>query len=137
MENIELQVLKIQTLKEEMNKFEADPDDYIKEYDEMLDECYGDFMGSYSASYTLSQVDPTAYRCGLLDYVDSLGISYPSEWDDELEDLISELNDMIDDEIKILEGELESLGEDIDATDEIIFYKNQIEYLEGIRNEYC
>ena len=137
MENIELQVLKIQTLKEEMNKFEVDPDDYIKEYDEMLDECYEDFMRNYSASYTLSQVDQTAYRCGLLDYVDSLDISYPSKWDDELEDLISELNDMIDDEIKILEDELESLGEDIDATDEIIFYKNQIEYLEGIRNEYC
>ena len=136
MENIELQVLKIQTLKEEMNKFEVDPDDYISQYDEMLDECYEDFMGSYSASYTLSQVDPIAYRCGLLDYVDNLGVSYPSEWDNELEDLISELNDMIDDEIKILEDELESLGEDIDSVGDD-FYKNQIEYLEGIRNEYC
>lgn len=135
MENIELQVLKIQTLKEEMNKFEADPDDYISQYNEMLNECYEDFMGNYSTSYTLSQVDPIAYRCGLLDYVDSLEVSYPSEWDDELEDLISELNDMIDDEIKILEDELESLGEDITSTDDD-FCKNEIEYLENIRKEY-
>lgn len=137
MKNIDLQITKIETLKEEIRGFEVNPDDYIEQYEEMLDECYGNFMGIYSASYTLKCVDVTAYRCGLLDYVDSLDISYPSEWDDELQELIDELHDMIDEEIEVLEGELEVLDNAEDAIDEITFYKNQIEYLEGVRNEYC
>lgn len=45
------------------------------DYDEMLDEVYGevDICGySYSASYALRNLDPTAYRCGMNDYYDSL-----------------------------------------------------------------
>lgn len=41
-------------------------------YDEVLDEVYGDFMGSYPASQVLKAVDPIAYREGFLDYVDGL-----------------------------------------------------------------
>lgn len=47
--------------------------DLLGRYDDMLDEIYGevDVCGvSYSASRTLKEVDPTAYRCG---YVDWLG----------------------------------------------------------------
>lgn len=38
-----------------------------KEYDEMLDEVYGEFMG-YPASTILKEVDPIAYQCGFDDY---------------------------------------------------------------------
>ena len=41
------------------------------EYDSYLDECYGDLdvCGStFSASYALKNLDPTAYRCGKADY---------------------------------------------------------------------
>jgi hypothetical protein len=44
-------------------------------YDEMLDDCEGpvNLCGmTYSASHVLREVDPTAYRCGFNDYVDSL-----------------------------------------------------------------
>lgn len=41
-------------------------------YDDMLDEIYGDSMGSYPASRVLKAVDPIAYRVGFHDYVDSL-----------------------------------------------------------------
>jgi len=63
-------------LKEALQKailVEVDVDDYREQYEEMLDEVYGTFM-EMDASYILKECDPTAYRCGLLDYVDSLGI---------------------------------------------------------------
>ena len=136
MEEIENKIQEIVVIKEEIANFEVNPDDYTDQYDEMLDMCYEDFMGSYSASYTLKCVDETAYRCGLLDYVDGLEISYPTEWDDELSDLLQELEEMIDEDVEILESELGKLGNTEDALDEITFYKNQIEYLENIRKEY-
>jgi|GEM_PF-5322875 len=51
-------------------RVESDPDDFIEQYNDMLDETYGDFM-DMNASYILKECDPTVYRCGLLDYVDS------------------------------------------------------------------
>lgn len=42
-------------------------------YDEMLDEVHGEIkIGtlSYFASKVLSEVDPTAYRCGFADWLD-------------------------------------------------------------------
>ena len=44
-------------------------------FEEMLDDCEGpvELCGmTYSASHVLREVDPTAYRCGFNDYVDSL-----------------------------------------------------------------
>jgi len=44
-----------------------------QDYAEMLDECYGDvdICGMlYNTSRTLREVDPTAYRCGFLDWID-------------------------------------------------------------------
>ena len=37
------------------------------EYDEMLDDTHGEFMG-YSASRILAEIDPIAYRCGFDDF---------------------------------------------------------------------
>ena len=135
MKEIENKIDEIDALKQKIETYELNPDDYEKEFDEMLDEVHGEFMG-YSASYILKQVDPTAYRCGLLDYVDSLDVTPPDEWDTELSDLLQELEELIEDEIEILENELAGLEGDFDALDEIIFYQNQIEYLENIRKEY-
>lgn len=45
-----------------------------KLYDEWLDECLGEVtIGTltYQASRTLKEVDPTAYRCGFGDFIDS------------------------------------------------------------------
>lgn len=44
-------------------------------FDEMLDECYGTVkIGpyEYETSRALKEVDPTAYRCGCADYIDSI-----------------------------------------------------------------
>lgn len=97
-----------------MDCFEFDPDDFADDYDDMLDDVHGDFMG-YSASQILKQVDPTAYRCGLLDYVDSLDQDYEkmkdddySEWAEQKEEAENELSDL-EDEISELESTLEDL----------------------------
>ena len=48
--------------------------DFEDEYDDKLDECYGEIEicgYSYSASLALYRTDETAYRCGMNDYQDS------------------------------------------------------------------
>lgn len=116
-----------------MEHFEVDPDDYIDGYNQMLDEVYGAFMGSYSASYVLKCVDETAWRCGLSDYVDALEISYPNEWDDDLEELQDELRDLIANKIEELD---EYLGDLEDPMDDYKI-KEQIKYLEELQDEWC
>jgi len=57
----------------EMEEWEFTP-----QYDEMLDECYSavEIAGmEYSTSYALKNLDPVAYRCGMMDYADSIQIS--------------------------------------------------------------
>lgn len=44
------------------------------QYDEMLDEIYPEVQIAglnYSTSHALREVDPTAYRCGFADWLDS------------------------------------------------------------------
>lgn len=86
----------------EIANFELDEDSYKNRYDEMLDECYDEFMNLYSPSYTLKCVDEIAYNCGLSDYVDGLG----KEEDEDYIALIEEKEDL---ELLIedLENELE------------------------------
>lgn len=83
----------------------ADTDDY----ETMLDECYGDveICGyTYTASHALKSIDPTAYRCGFVDWLDSLDIEDSDEWK-ELEGQIEDLRGQIEQ----LENELEELEE--------------------------
>ena len=74
-----------------------------RQYDDMLDE-YPVVIGymKYSCSYVLQQVDPTAYRCGFLDYVDSMSLDqlcdYGMDSDDYVEDIDS-LWDMYQEEV--------------------------------------
>ena len=80
----------ISILKQDLENLELNPDYYIDSYDEMLDESYEDFMGQYSTSYTLKNIDEIAYRCGLNDYVDGFEIPETEEYKD-IEEKISDL----------------------------------------------
>ena len=48
---------------------------YCEMYDEILDDCEGEVMIAgirFSPSYILKELDPTAYRCGVLDLMNSI-----------------------------------------------------------------
>lgn len=76
------------------------------EYDSYLDGCYGDLdvCGStFSASYALKNLDPTAYRCGKSDY--------DSEKDlDDVPEYVT-LTEELEDKETNLENEIEELEE--------------------------
>jgi predicted RNase H-like nuclease len=107
---IELKQAEIVEKEKEIDGFELDNDDYEAQYRDMLEEISGPVcIGSleYSAARVLEEVDPTAYRCGLNDYVDSLEKNEDQHYitlEEELEALTDELND--------LESELEELEEE-------------------------
>jgi hypothetical protein len=93
----------IAELKQEMEDFELDPDDYRTQWDECLDENGPVKIGSleYASSYVLKNVDETAYRCGLNDYVDSLDKEEDSKYKelaDKLEELEDDLEILIEEE---------------------------------------
>ena len=94
-------------LQAQIDHFELDPDDYTERYDDMLDECHGDFLGM-NASYILKEMDPTAYRCGLLDYLDGLDQDEEKMDNDECLELFNQLEE-IESEIEELEEELAEL----------------------------
>lgn len=54
-------------------------------YRDMLDEVYGEInIGvTFQPSAVLEEMDPTAFRCGFADYMDSLGINTDELEDDE------------------------------------------------------
>lgn len=93
-----------------MDDYEINPDDdtIINLYNEMLDECGTVKIGSleYSPSDVLKSVDPTAYRCGLLDFIDSLDnedfgdycgmIEAYGERKDQIDELETELEELDD-----------------------------------------
>ena len=91
-------------LQAQIDGFELDPDDYAERYEEMLDDCHGDFLGM-NASYILKEMDPVAYRCGLLDYLDGLDQDDEKMENDEYLELIEELEE-IESEIEELEDKL-------------------------------
>ena len=93
-------------LQSQIDHFELDPDDYTEQYDQMLDEVHGDFLGM-NASYILKETDPTAYRCGLLDYLDSLDQDEEKMENDSCLELFEELEE-IKSKIEELEDELEN-----------------------------
>ena len=84
------------------------------EYDEMLDEIYGDveICGmNYSSSQALKELDPIAYRCGKGDYESNYDLDNCEEYSDlkdELEELEGQLSDLEND-LDELKDELESL----------------------------
>ena len=91
-------------LQAQIDGFELDPDDYTDQYDDMLNECHGDFLGM-NASYILKKMDNVAYRCGLLDYLDSLDQDEEKMDNDECLELFNQLEE-IKSEIEELEDKL-------------------------------
>lgn len=100
----QINAIKVQILllTDKIDNFELDPDDFSDQYDEMLDDVHGEFMG-FDASQILKEMDHTAYRCRLLDYVDGLDEdeekmkdSDYAEWTEEKEGLESELEELED-----------------------------------------
>ncbi len=107
---IEIKKAEIAAKEKEIDNFELDNDDYEEQYRDMLEEISGPVkIGSleYSAARVLEEVDPTAYRCGLNDYVDSL----EKEDDPKYKELEEEL-ETLEDELSDLESELEDIDEE-------------------------
>ena len=101
--------------RQEIENFEPDEDAATDRYEEMLDECYGSVrigqMG-YRTSYVLKEVDPVAYRCGLIDYVDSIELRDWAEYRELEEEL-----ETLEEELETLEEELESLEDEAGEED--------------------
>jgi predicted nucleic acid-binding Zn-ribbon protein len=95
----------LKELEKEIDSFELDPDDYEDGYCNMLDKCYPELF-NMQPSRILRECDPTAYRCGLLDYADLLDLSDNSDYC-ELTNKQSDLETEISD----LETELQELEE--------------------------
>lgn len=94
----------------QQSNIEIDPDDFADQFDELLDESGEIEVSSftYSPSHILKNVDPTAYRCCLNDFVDSLDV----EDSDEYKDLQEEI-DQLKSDIEDLESEIEDLENQI------------------------
>jgi hypothetical protein len=99
----------IQEIQNEIDNFEIDLDDYEDSFCESLDsEGSVTVCGmEYMPSLILREVDPTAYRCGLIDYVDGIDLQDVEEYQ-ELKENLEELED----ELVGLQEEMEELEED-------------------------
>ena len=93
----------IEELEKEIDQFELDEDDYTDLYDEALNEGGPVRIGGleYDPAYVLREVDPTAYRCGLADFVAGMELTDSDEYRElveQLEELQDELTDLEDEE---------------------------------------
>lgn len=81
----------------ELDNYELDPENYRDEFDEILDS-EGDIIIRglhYLPSEVLKTIDPTAYDCGLLDYVNAIPKENTKEYL-SLEVELAELEDELD-----------------------------------------
>lgn len=111
---IERQQDLLRVLGKQMENFELDAYDYEGEYQSMLEDAYPyvDICGmTMSPVAIIREMDPTAYRCGLIDYVDGIDKEDTDEYRDlerrrddtesyldalelDLEDLMSEFDEI-------------------------------------------
>ena len=100
----------------QQEQIELDPDDYEYQFDESLDDSIPEIeicCLTYSPSHVLKNVDPTAYRCGLNDFVDSLDVEDSDEYEalqEEIDQLKSDIEDL-ESEIEDLENQIADLTE--------------------------
>lgn len=101
-----------------VDTFEMDEDHYEDHYCEMLNEDGYIIIGSlrFSPSDVLKEMDPTAYRLGLLDYVDGLDIDDDPDYEILKENLqeLEEDKERTEELIEELEEELEKLEEELE-----------------------
>ena len=89
----------IADLEKEIDRFELDTDDYEDLYDELLNEQGPVNIGglTFAPADIVKEMDPTAYRCGLLDFVDNMELEDSEEYREmveRLEELQDELTDL-------------------------------------------
>lgn len=94
----------------EIDFFELDPDDFVDQYEEMLDECYDGVFG-IEPSRILKMCDPVAYRVGLGEYVDGMDKEDIPEYRELLEEM-EELEEALQDAEDTLEELLQEEGEE-------------------------
>ena len=106
---IELKQAEIAAKEKEIDNFEVDVDEYEGSYKESLDsEGPVNVAGmTFEASRIIEELDPTAYRCLLNDYVDSC----EKEEDPKYKELEEEL-ETLEDELSDLESELEDIDDE-------------------------
>lgn len=106
----------IDSLRQEQQALEVDPEDYTDQFDEMLDESGDvDVAGyTFSVSHILKNLDPIAYRCSLNDYVDS---TYSIEDLDEYKEMEEKIGEL-ENEITDLEDQITEAEEEIQALEE-------------------
>lgn len=96
---IEAKKAEIKAKQNEIDNFEINPCDFEEEYCEMLNEDgLVKVAGlSFDADQIIRELDPTAYRCGLNDFVDGIDKEDVEEYQkllEELEELENELSDL-------------------------------------------
>ena len=100
----------------QQSQIELDPDDFADQFDDSLDNSIPEIeIGclTYSPSHVLKNVDPTAYRCSLNDFVDSLDVEESDEYkalQEEIDQLKSDIEDL-ESEIEDLENQIADLTE--------------------------
>ena len=106
---IEDKKAEIAAKEKEAENFELDPDDYEESYKESLDsEGPVNVAGmTFEAHRIIEELDPTAYRCGLVDYVDGINKTEDAGYIELTEEL-----ETLEDELSDLESELEGLDDE-------------------------
>lgn len=112
-------------------------------YANMLDDCYGEveIAGmTFQTSRALKELDPTAFRCGMVDYIDSLNLveiggdyyeqdAVEQERDSLVDDLESELSDLRDELGEISVEFNESPQAEEESQEEIRELRTKIDFL--------
>lgn len=109
-EAIEAAISDIETAVE---NYKEDTYNFVESYDELLNEMsedeikVGGLVLACSPAELLKEHDPTAYRCGLIDYIDSIDIEDDpnyKKYAEPLQDRIEELKDILEQLREIEEG---------------------------------
>lgn len=108
---------KLKEKQAELDSFELDNDDYVESYEDMLNDCYGEFM-NIQASRILKRCDEVAYRCGLNDFVDGMDKTDDPAYkaiEEEIEELENGISD-IESQIEEIEEQISDIESDIETT---------------------
>ncbi len=109
----------ITELRKEIGNFEVDPDDYADAYENSINESHGEIQicgCTFDPAEILKEMDPTAYRCGLNDYVDAMGDpSELTEMEERLDELNGELDELNDELCDEIDGVILAYQEELDA----------------------
>ena len=119
-ECLDANIAEAKTKLKEIENYEVDPYDLEDEYCAALNDEPVHIGGlTYDPADVLKAVDPTAYRCGLIEYADLVDRSDTQGFKDLLEDL-DEIRDRIEDATEHLEEMRDEDTDNEDPSDESI-----------------